>query len=193
MAKVITAIICVLIFSNTVQAQQKFDKKFKLQYAGNFQIGIAMGNAEKIQLLLQVVNGIQYRQWFAGLGTAIDQYGDKRSVPFFIALQKSFIQGKHQPFAFATLGYNISWLKQSQKVVIADNYKELNGWYYEVGVGYKYVVYKQAAVGVSIGYSLKQQGEQYSAFGFVPTPTQNYSDKYQYHFKHLTFKINCWF
>lgn len=193
MAKIITAIICALIFSNTVQAQQKFDKKVKLQYVGNFQIGVATGVAEKNELVLQVINSILYKSWFVGLGAGIDQYGNKRSLPFFIALQKAFLKNNHQPFIYSNIGYNISWLKSSQKVVIADNYKELNGWYYEVGIGYKYVIYKQAAVGISIGYSLKQQGEQYSAFGFVPTPTQNYSDKYQYHFKHLTFKINCWF
>jgi hypothetical protein len=193
MAKIITAIICALIFCNTVHAQQKFDKKVKLQYAGNFQIGVATGAADKNELVLQAINGVQYKSWFAGLGAGIDQYSNKRSVPFFITLQKAFFNNKHQPFIYTNIGYNISWLKQNQKAASFTNYKELNGLYYDVGIGYKYVLFKHTAVGLSIGYSLKQQGEQYTVIEFEPTPTQSFSDKYQYNFRRLIIKFSYWF
>jgi hypothetical protein len=193
MVKIITTIFCTIIITNLLFAQQFFNKKHAVQYAGNFQIGIAMGDAEKNHLLLQIVNGIQYQQWFAGIGASIDQYGNKRSIPFFIALQKTFFNNNHQPFIYTNIGYNISWLKQNQKAASFANYKEINGLYYDVGIGYKYVFFKHTAVGVSFGYSLKQQAEQYSIIGFVPTPSQNFSDKYEYNFKRLIIKFNYWF
>lgn len=181
---------CVYI---SATAQQKMNKNSKLHYVGNFQIGLANGSAEKNEWALHVVNGMAYKNWFVGLGGGIDQYANKRSLPFYMALQKEFLHTKHRPFLYSNIGYNISWLKQGQKLVSLSSYKELNGWYYDIGVGYKYIFFSNTALGISAGYSLKQQGEQYTANGSFPPPSQNFPEKYEYTFRRMLIKFNYWF
>lgn len=192
MAKIIGAIFYALFLSNTVTAQPQSEQN-KFVYAASMQVGLADGDAEKSALVLHVINGVKYHNWFGGLGVGIDQYANKRSLPLYLALQKEFLHKKHRPFLYSNIGYNLSRLKESQKSINVTSYKELNGWYYDVGVGYKYVFFKNTALGISAGYSLKQQGEQFTIGGMFFPPIQTFPEKYEYTLRRISLKLNYWF
>jgi hypothetical protein len=192
MAKIIGVIFYALFLCKTIKAQQQNNKN-KLVYAASMQIGLVEGDAEKSAIVLHVINGVKYGSWFGGIGVGIDQYANKRSLPMYIALQKDFLHKKHRPFLYSNIGYNISKLKEAQKSANLPSYKELNGWYYDIGVGYKYVFFKNTALGISAGYSLKQQGEQYTFGGAFPPPFENFPEKYEHTLRRISFKLNYWF
>ena len=103
-------------------------------------MGILEGDAGKTFGQIQLVNGIQQNACFYGLGVGIDYYGSKRSIPLFVDVKRDLRKGNKTPFVFADGGYNVSWLRDSEKSYIGGrNYKPTGGMYYETGIGYKFI------------------------------------------------------
>jgi len=189
MAKIIGIIIAALFFKQTVQCQQTSVKN-KLHYTPVLSVGITEGAAGKTAAQLQLSNALSYNSWLAGIGCGIDYYNNKRSIPVFLLLQKELFKNKNTPFLYAATGYNFSWLRDEQKTkpFFSFDHKELNGLYYEIGAGYKLTFQKKYSLGLSAGYSLKQQGEKYFLF-----ERTDQSEQFDYTFRRFSLKISCWF
>jgi hypothetical protein len=191
-----SAMVCPLfIFFATAQPVPK--KKPVRSFQSIFLAGIVEGQADKTFAQLQSVNGIKIRTWFAGMGLGIDYYGAKRSIPLFAAIQKDVKENKKTPFAYGNAGYNFSWLRNKEKIVstLAD-YSQSGGLFYELGLGYKFLLKNKMYLGLSAGYSYKQQSEKIVSQQFcvscVPRPVPPI-EEFEYKFRRVSIKMNCWF
>jgi hypothetical protein len=194
MKKIITIMLFAIIPSIAINAQEK---KSIIKFSSIIQAGILEGAANKTAVVLQTINGVKVNAWFAGIGVGLDYYDKKRSIPLFISLRKELFQKKITPFLYLDGGYNFSWLREEEKSAGTNSaYKELNGFYYDAGVGYKFTLKSKMALGLSAGYSLKEQGEEYvlsSWFPIFPPPTEALPEKYEYTLRRINIKISCWF
>ena len=192
MKKYISASIILSLSILLATAQTKKKNDFGSKFTTIIQLGVLKGNAGKTFGQVQLVNGIQQNAWFYGLGAGVDYYGPKRSVPLFIDVKRDFKKGNKTPFVFADAGYNVSWVRDSEKSYIWNtNYKPTGGMYYEAGIGYKFILKNKTAFGFSAGYSFKEQHETFPN-SIIPLPANvhvDYSD-YNNKFKRLSVKIN---
>lgn len=181
----------------SINAQTKKNKFSSSAFSSIVQAGILEGNAGKTYGQLQLINGIQKSKWFYGLGLGIDYYGSKRSIPIFVDIRRDVLAGKNTLFIYADGGYNVSWLRDDEKVFFMEtSYKARGGLFYEAGVGYKVILKNKVALGLSAGYSFKEQKEYFTMRrfnqllpgGFIQTP-----EIYKYEFRRISFKINCSF
>jgi len=180
------------------QAKKKVTNQNK--FSSMLQLGILEGQSDKSYGQLQLVNGIQSHAWFYGLGLGIDYYASKRSVPLFIDIRRDLKKGKRSPIVYADGGYNFSWLRDKDKINFwGGDYKQEGGMYYEAGLGYKFILKNKMSIGVSGGYSFKQQKETGTRFVFIDFPpfpqpsTNTQADVYDYKFRRICFKLNCSF
>ena len=192
MKKYISASIILSLSFLLVNAQQINEKNSSAKFTSIIQLGILEGDAGKTFGQIQLVNGFQQNAWFYGLGVGIDYYGSKRSIPLFVDVKRNLKKGNKTPFVFADGGYNVSWLRDSEKSYIGGrNYKPTGGMYYEAGIGYKFILKNKLAFGFSAGYSFKEQHETFPT-SIIPLPANvhiDYSD-YNNKFKRLSVKIN---
>lgn len=170
------------------------------KFTSAIQAGILEGESDKSFGQFQIVNGIQQNAWFYGLGLGIDYYGSKRSVPVFFDVKRDIIKGKRTPYVYADAGYNFSWLRDKDKTAFWGNdYKEKGGLFYETGLGYKFILKNKIAVGLSAGYSFKQQKEMFTRFIINDFPPYNQPgvnlppEVYDYKFRRISIKFNCSF
>jgi hypothetical protein len=194
----LTAILSAAFLLTDAQTKKKTFPVNK--FTSIIQAGILEGGADKSFGQFQLVNGIQRNAWFYGLGLGIDYYGAKRSVPLFFDVKRDLIKGKRTPFIYADAGYNFSWLREKDKIVYwGTDYNAKGGLYYEMGLGYKFILKNKMAFGLSAGYSFKEQEETYKRvlfFDFPPVPHTTYSptpDIYHYSFRRISLKFNCSF
>lgn len=144
------------------------------------------GNGQAVKL--ETVNGIAVRQFFAGVGAAIDYYGT-RSVPLFLDVRQSFNNKKNSPFVYADGGPNFTWATNNQK--FGRNYNTLSssGYMFETGIGLELKLANARAIVLSAGYSLKtmkDKAESYTIWSF-PTPQPLY-DTYKYKYQRVVVK-----
>jgi len=163
------------------------------------QAGILEGQTEKTTAQLQLLGGIKMNAWLLSLGAGLDYYGQKRSIPLFLDV-KSFIgKRKNAPFLYAAAGYNVSWLRDSEKMIgwWAAPAKEKGGLFYDAGAGYKFSLKNRMALGFSAGYSYKEQSE-------IMTPNSNCDfcippqappgpETYKYQLRRISLKLHYWF
>ena len=189
-----------LFFNGNAQAKGKTSTPNK--FTSILQLGILEGQADKTYGQIQLVNGIQRNAWFYGLGFGIDYYGPKRSIPLFVDVKRDFKKGKRTPFVYADGGYNMSWLRDKDKVNFWGgnaNYKQSGGMYYEMGIGYKFPLKNKMAFGFSAGYSFKEQNETYTNNFFMEPPifppvvNSLPPDVFNYKFRRVSLKFNCQF
>lgn len=109
---------------------------------------------------LQTINGASHRSWFAGIGLGLDYYRI-RTIPLFVDIRKEFGNGRDKLFIYADGGISFNWATDVQKSGYLSGDRLHNGFYNDVGLGYKTVVGKKSAVLISLGYSYKQIGESY--------------------------------
>ncbi len=103
---------------------------------------------------LQTINGINYREWFAGIGTGIDYYRYK-SVPLFLDVRTSV--AKSSLFVYADLGYNYPMHnKPGKEIYYYINYHFTGGVYNEVGAGYSIKLSHKSKLLFTSGYSYKK-------------------------------------
>ena len=200
MKKYISASIILSLSFLLVNAQQINEKNSSAKFTSIIQLGILEGDAGKTFGQIQLVNGFQQNAWFYGLGVGIDYYGSKRSIPLFVDVKRNLKKGNKTPFVFADGGYNVSWLRDSEKSYIGGrNYKPTGGMYYEAGIGYKFILKNKLAFGFSAGYSFKEQKETYGNTLIIESPVDGQPyynppvDSYHYKFRRVSIKFNCSF
>ena len=109
-------------------------------------------------LHLQAIPGLQYKTWFAGIGAGLDYYY-LRSVPLFIDVRKQF-QKSIPLYAYADAGYNIPWIKESERNTEWYRFDFKSGFYYDVGAGWQYQIGKRNKLLFAVGYAGKRLREK---------------------------------
>jgi hypothetical protein len=172
---------------------QHVTKQASVKFQSNLQTGLLAGQkGSKAALLINTVNGLQYHNWFAGIGLGIDYYGPKRTVPLFLDVQNDFSARHNTLFWYANGGYNFPWLKDNERLQDATNYQSFGGLLYEAGAGYRFSLFKKTHVGFSAGYSYKQIKEKFTPPCYwcelnIPPPQTN-----NYQFRRIAIKVNWW-
>jgi hypothetical protein len=155
-------IITLLVFLTAREAAGQH----QLPYRGSVSLGMLMGESSSA-LQVQTVHGVQYKQWQAGLGIAVDNYR-YRTVPLFMEVRRMLPLKTNHLFLYAGGGPNLLWLtsQQKQDIMITNQTKFHAGWYGDLGAGYQLALAgNKNAVSLSAGYSLKT----------LRTVTQDYS------------------
>lgn len=165
-------------------AQKKFSP------VGGVQAGLLEGE-QGGALQLKALGGVKKGTWTAAAGAGLDYYY-LRSIPVFLHLQKDFSKSK-APFVYAAGGYNIPWLKPSQK---GWNLGESTGGFYgDAGIGYRLPVMKSSALEFSLGYSVKslttsRYKDVYITI-YPPPPMVLY--KQEHTLRRVSIKTGLWF
>ena len=106
---------------------------------------------------------------------------------------------KNAPFIYAAVGYNDSWLRNSEKFSARNitSYTQKGGLFYDVGLGYKISLNPKMSIGMSAGYSYKDQSEMVKmTLPFeqcIPPPPVLKPDTYFYQLRRISLKLHCWF
>jgi hypothetical protein len=116
---------------------------------------------------LQIVNGVQYKSWFAGAGVGLDFYR-YRTIPLFADLRKEFGNTANKIFVYADLGRNFSWVTDKEKSLYVAGDQFSHGMYADIGLGYKIAVGRSQAFLLSLGYSYKNLSESYANVYYYP-------------------------
>jgi hypothetical protein len=143
-------------------------------------------------LLLQTINGVQYKTWFAGVGVGLDFY-KTRGIPLFLDIRKNILNKASTPFIYMDGGIHFTWPTEKDKGV-NNTQKFNNGLYYDAGLGYKAGLGNTHALLLSVGYSLKKIEEKYVPFQVCPGgcgPT--YNEQYNYTLNRLSLKVGWQF
>ena len=177
-----------LVSAHVVNAQKK------AEFHSQNYAGVLEGeHGSKFQL--QSINGMQWRTWFAGIGTGIDYYYF-RSVPLFLSFNK-FLCSCNRSFFFSLDG-GVNW--------VWDNNTENNiNWsrngdfaaspYWGTGIGYKIgLKNKKDAVLLNIGYSQKRAREFVNSVPFCRfPPCPELTDVYRYRLNRLSLRVGWQF
>src|SRR3712207_6342004 len=97
--------ICMMCFA--IHAQQPAAKKDNgcgCSFSSIIQLGLLEGS-QGSAFHAQVVNGLRWNTWFAGVGVGLDRYR-MRSAPLFFDLRKELSREANAPFLYADIGWN---------------------------------------------------------------------------------------
>ena len=137
-------------------------KKCSCSFATINQLGVMEGSASS-SFLLQSVNGIRYKTWFAGIGAGIDYYYI-RGIPLFLDIRKYLNNKATTPFIYADGGFHFGWGRERDSHFYGES--DFNvGPYLDAGLGYKVGIGKDNAFIFSAGYSYKSVKETTTYFG----------------------------
>ncbi len=166
----------------------------KVQYSGMYEMGMLIGKAYT-KANPQIVQGISFKNYFTGIGVALDPYGF-RTIPVFAQFRYSLYQAKSSPFAFASLGVSIPW----NNGVLPEKYFNTNEtWhtlktspYAEVGIGYKIKLNDGHAINLLAGYCYKRFSytEKNSYYTYE---LQQYEDQYSYDYRRVSLRVGFQF
>lgn len=185
MRSILICLITVLIFISADAQEEKI--KFTSITSG----GIAVGEIGTF-LIVQTVNGVQYKKWFAGIGAGYDSYYYK-TIPLFLDA-KRFINKQNNIFVYGDGGYNISWKNKPKEISRYSSYNFSGGFYGDIGIGYKAKFIKKTFILITTGYSYKRL---YNKVEIVypclvgPCPENMYD--YTYNFRRIIFKTGIMF
>jgi hypothetical protein len=129
------------------------------------------------------------------VGLGLDYYR-VRTIPVFIDIRKEFGKNSGKFFIYTDGGVSYAWATDAQKSSYLMNDQFHNGFYTDMGLGYKSVIAKKSALLISLGYSYKEINETYSSYYYYPnyftndTPPPNLSgEKINYSLNRLSMKI----
>jgi hypothetical protein len=144
---------------------------------------------------LQTINGAQYKSWFGGIGLGLDYYR-YRTIPLFVDLRKEFGKAADKLFVYSDLGINFGWVTDKQKTPYMTDDKFANGFYSDLGFGYKINLKKNGGLLMSLGYTYKKVTESYKlpvyfmANSIYYEPALNeFRQQYSYSMNRITIKI----
>ncbi len=168
--KNIAVLVMLIIITGNSSAQQKGITQ-PLQFHSINIIGLLEGQAGSA-FQLQTINGAQYKSWFAGAGVGLDYYR-YRTIPLFFDLRKEFGTSGNKFFVYADAGINFYWKrdKDAKQFYSDDRFK--NGFYWEVGAGYKVKLNQKISLLLGGGYSFKKITEEGITYSYMIVNTQS--------------------
>jgi hypothetical protein len=132
--------------------EQPVKKGCSCSFSSINQAGATSGSRGAV-LLLQSVNGIKYKTWFAGIGLGFDQYY-RSGVPVFLDLRKDILDNSKTPFVYADAGVHLILNKRDDLNTMYNMVYD-NGSYTDVGAGFKWGDKSNMKWLISAGYSYK--------------------------------------
>jgi len=196
--KISAVLILTLVIANSFAQQKKINKPFQFHSINN--VGLLEGQAGS-SFQLQTINGAQYKSWFIGIGVGLDYYRF-RTIPLFMDARKEFGKGTNKIFVYADAGINFYWKRDKDaKQFYADDKFE-NGFYGEVGAGYKLKLNPKLSLFFSGGYSYKKIVEEGSYYNYYlppgiffidPLPGYGGQSKIRYNLNRLAMKAGIEF
>jgi hypothetical protein len=191
--KILSLLILLVMILTSGSAQQKgITNPWSFQSIAN--VGLLEGQTGST-FQLQTINGARYKSWFAGVGLGLDYYRF-RTIPLFIDIRKEFGRSSNKFFVYADGGISFSWVTDAQKTGYWVNDQFHNGFYSDMGLGFKTTIAKKSALYISLGYSYKKLNETYSTFYYYPNyytadvlPPNDSGEKISYGLNRLSMKI----
>lgn len=174
-----------VIITITADGQEKM--KFNSTTSG----GLAIGEKGTFGIL-QTVNGLDYKKWFAGIGAGYDSYYYK-TIPLFVDARR-FINKQNNIFIYADAGYNFSWKNKPKEVSRYSSYNFSGGFYSDIGVGIKAKFIKKTSLSITTGYSSKSLYNKVHVVNpclVGPCPENIYD--YTYNFRRIILKTGILF
>lgn len=180
---------CFILFARAVFAQEaNTATKQKPVFQSINLVGILEGeNGSAFQL--HTINGFKYQSWYAGIGIGLDYY-QKRAIPLYLDIRKSFSEKQKSAFVYADGGAQFPWENKNDK---QGNYKYKAGFMYEMGLGYHLPLGTNMQLQLSAGYSYKSyKQEQYYDIWMYNFPITQ-KDIYDYHLRRVSIKAGISF
>lgn len=155
-----------LLLFVAVAAGAQAKKDCNIGFASNNSVGFVTGESNA-ELLVQTVNGIEWKGWFLGAGVGLDYY-NVRSVPVFGELRKKLLNKSKSPYVYASAGHHYLWLEEES--MWEKDHK--GGFYYDMGVGYEIGLSKSrrpfpSSLFFSAGYSGKKYSKKQDAYPWM--------------------------
>ena len=196
MNKAIASLIFLLLgISPCFSQTKKAPNKFVFHSINN--MGLLEGQVGSA-LQLQTINGVRYKSWFVGLGVGLDYYR-YRTIPLFVDIRKEFGKKQDKFFVFGDAGMNFYWKRDKDPKQFYTNDEFKNGFYGEMGAGYKIKIYQNYQISMSVGYSSKKLEEE-GQYGFLNypiypqiIPTEYSTNRIDYRLNRLVIKIGVEF
>ena len=182
--KRIILLICTISLSYVSVLSQSVKPHFRSINAA----GIAVGESHP-QMLFQSVNGLIYKDWFAGVGVGLDEY-EIKSLPLFADIRMNF-GDKKKGFIYGDIGYNFFLEDKSKEHVFAGSESSYKGGIYtDFGIGMRTSFIKKVKMVFTLGHSYKTNKETqvYSICGIVPPCFENVN-RYIYYYGRLNLKV----
>ncbi|MEO8108842.1 MAG: hypothetical protein ABI594_02365 [Ginsengibacter sp.] len=129
-------------------------QKDKLKFHSVNAIGITAGESGG-HPILQTINGLGNKEWFAGIGFGVDYYRYK-TFPLFFDARKNF-GNKNKWFVYGDLGYNFPGKNvPGKEIYYYNSYHFSGGVHGDLGLGYRISFSEKSALLFSTGYTYKK-------------------------------------
>lgn len=176
----------------SAQAQDSLPAKQarpRVAFSTSNQIGVMNGEGGT-EPIVQSVNGVRYKDWFAGIGVGLDYY-ELRSFPVFLEIRRHFFdkpRTQFVPFVYADGGVHFTWAEKDDKLIGYEN-KFSHGLYMDAGIGCGIRLKEKQSLFVSMGYSRKEV--KHRLLPEMEWQERGYDSPltYDYNFNRLSFKI----
>jgi hypothetical protein len=159
--------LCSLANGQTDKPTKPVKRSCSCSFSSINQVGVLKGEPGSY-IQFQTINGIRYKTWFAGIGAGADFY-PVDGIPFFFDIRKNILKKQFTPFVYADAGIHFVDKNKTENQWQRSEYT--NGFYYDVGLGYKIGVNNKSGLLLSGGYSYKiveQKIYSISACGIYP-------------------------
>ena len=186
MKRIFFLLFMLLLFSGICLAQQQAKKSCSCSFQSILNIGLLEGQ-ENSDFLIQSINGIQYKGWFAGIGAGVDYYRF-RSIPVFLDIRKNILKKNFSPFVYADAGIHFPWAKDNESFYYGATMS--NGLFYDAGIGMNFAINKNHGFTFSAGYSYKFAKETYSwPVNCLMGPCPEYKQTRSYDLNRVSMKV----
>lgn len=177
-------LVCMVSFYCIMALSQAVKPQFRSINTAGFAIG-----QSPPQLLLQTVNGMTYKDWFAGLGVGLDEY-EIKSLPIFADFRWNFGE-KKKGFIYGDIGYNFFLEDKSGDNLFAGTVSSYKGGVYsDIGVGLRAKFIKKVNMVFTLGHSYKtiKKTQIRTICGIVP-PCFDETSRFTYNFGRIHLKV----
>ena len=124
MKKTLLLLLSFLVIMNVIPAQEI--KKENKYFSSEISIGIVEGE-QGTNFHVELLNGLRYKTWFAGIGTGLDYYY-YRTIPVYLSGIKYLSPRNHSFFIQGDAGINFAWIEGRMNV-----WNEINHEFKQIG------------------------------------------------------------
>lgn len=161
----------------------------KIAYRSYNYMGVVAGDSKSAYQVL-TTHGVGFNNWYAGIGTGIDDYRN-RSVPVLLSLVR-YLLPQNNLFVNINGGPNFVWGKSERNRLWNQlDSKAMPGLFAEAGFGYRLETAKKGQ-GVLFGtyYSYKNMKERFTVPGVCNNPPcENMNEYINSSFSRWAFKV----
>lgn len=160
----------------------------KARFSSINQVGLLSGQSGEAAML-QTINGVAFKGWFAGVGAGLDYYRS-RGIPLFIDVRKDLLKSDNTPFVYVDGGIHLPW--ETTEQLQLKGYEKYNkaGGFFDAGVGWKINTKNNRAWLFSAGYSYKRVINKAQNFSIMSWPRPEPSFEYHtHHYRRVVIKV----